>query len=257
MDRAAAAIGAIQQGRRMSILEIRGLTKRFAGLIAVNDVSFDVPRGSITALIGPNGAGKTTCFNMIAGAMPASAGSVAFAGKSIAGLAPETLCRLGMARTFQIMRPLSGMKVVENVIVGALSRESSVTQARLSALAILDRVGLVAKADHSAAALTLPDRKLLELAKALSTQPRLLMLDEVMAALRPADTDHIVSLLRALRQDGITILLIEHVMRVVMALADKVVVLHHGEKIAEGPPGAVVQDQRVIESYLGRRAKVA
>jgi branched-chain amino acid transport system ATP-binding protein len=162
-----------------------------------------------------------------------------------------------MARTFQIMRPLVGMSVVENVAVGALARTSSVPLALRQARGILERVGLEGKADWPAAALTLPDRKMLELAKALATRPRLLMLDEVMAALRPADTDRIVAVLRELRDQGITILLIEHVMRVVMALAERVIVLHHGEKIADGRPAEIVSDPRVVESYLGRKAQVA
>jgi branched-chain amino acid transport system ATP-binding protein len=238
-------------------LEIRGLTKRFAGLVAVNDVTFDVAQGSITALIGPNGAGKTTCFNMIAGAMPPDNGEVFFEGKMIGGMPPETLCRLGMARTFQIMRPLTGMTVVENVIVGGLIHTSSVARARGAAMEILARVGLADRAEQPASALALPDRKMLELAKALATRPRLLMLDEVMAALRPADTDRIVGVLRELRKEGVTILLIEHVMRVVMAHSDKVVVLHHGEKIADGSPAEVAANPVVIESYLGRKAQVA
>ena len=241
----------------MNSLEIRGLTRRFAGLVAVNDVSFDVAKGSITALIGPNGAGKTTCFNMIAGAMRPDGGEVWFEGRMIVGLPPERLCRLGMARTFQIMRPLTGMSVVENVMVGGFVHTSSVAQARASAMQILDRVGLADRAEQPASMLALPDRKMLELAKALATRPRLLMLDEVMAALRPADSDRIVGVLQELRRGGMTILLIEHVMRVVMAHADEVVVLHHGEKIAVGSPADVAAYPVVIESYLGRRGRVA
>ena len=241
----------------MSLLQVSNLTKRFAGLVAVNDVTFDVAEGSITALIGPNGAGKTTCFNMIAGALPPTSGSVRFDGQDIVGKAPEALCHLGIARTFQIVRPLSGMSVLDNVVVGALVRSKSLHDARTTARDVLDRVGLSAKADQQASALTLPDRKMLELAKATATRPRLLMLDEVMAGLRPAEADRIVSVLRQLRAEGVTILLIEHVMRVVMAVAEKVVVLHHGEKIADGTPSEVVSNPCVVESYLGRKAKPA
>ena len=241
----------------MSLLQVGNLTKRFAGLVAVNDVTFNVEAGTITALIGPNGAGKTTCFNMIAGALAPSSGSVLFDGRDVLGMAPEALCRLGIARTFQIVRPLSGMSVLDNVVVGALVRSKSLHDARTTARDVLDRVGLSAKAEQQASALTLPDRKMLELAKATATRPRLLMLDEVMAGLRPAEADRIVSVLRQLRTEGVTIFLIEHVMRVVMAVAENVVVLHHGEKIADGTPPEVVSNPRVVESYLGRKTKPA
>jgi branched-chain amino acid transport system ATP-binding protein len=237
----------------LNVLEVRGLTKRFAGLVAVNEVSFDVAQGSISALIGPNGAGKTTCFNMIAGAMPVTAGTIMFEGQSIVGLAPEDLCERGIARTFQIVRPLVGMSVLDNVVIGALNREQSLTDARKRARSLLDQVGLGAKADVLASRLTLPDRKLLETAKALATRPRLLMLDEVMAGLRPAEADRIIAVLREAQREGVTILLIEHVMRVVMAIAERIVVLHHGEKLAEGDAKQIANDPRVIESYLGKR----
>ena len=240
---------------KMNLLEVQGLTKVFAGLTAVSAVDFNVQRGSITALIGPNGAGKTTCFNLIAGATRCTAGRVRFDGQDITGLAPEEACERGIARTFQIVRPLTGMSVLENVVVGALLREHSVAAAEGQAMAVLKRIGLGAKAHASASALALPERKLLELAKALATRPRLLMLDEVMAGLRPTEADGIAQVLRDLNADGLTILLIEHVMRVVMAVAQTIVVLHHGEKIADGTATAVAADPRVVESYLGIKAR--
>ncbi|MCZ7562724.1 MAG: ABC transporter ATP-binding protein [Burkholderiales bacterium] len=239
----------------MSLLAVDSLTRRFAGLVAVKDVSFSVASGSITALIGPNGAGKTTCFNLIAGALAPSSGSIEFAGRSTVGLPPEQICARGVARTFQIVRPLAGLTVLENVMVAALVRERAVPAARVRAQAVLERLGLARKADAPAADLTLPERKLLEVAKALATRPRLLLLDEVMAGLRPTEAARITEVVRELRAEGLTVLLIEHVMRVVMAIADTVIVLHHGEKIAEAEPAAIAIDPRVVECYLGNLRK--
>ena len=235
------------------MLRLEGVSRSFSGLKAVNDVTFDVPAGSMMALIGPNGAGKTTCFNMIAGMLAPSAGKLEFMGQTLAGLAPEAVCARGIGRTFQVVRPLSGMTVLENVTVAALLHERSVRKASRDAMQVLERLGLAAKAAAPAADLTLPDRKLLEVARALATRPRLLLLDEVMAGLRPTEADRMAAVLRGLNSEGLTILLIEHVMRVVMALAQRIVVLHHGEKIAEGAPQEIVADPRVVESYLGKR----
>ncbi len=237
------------------LLEVQGLTRRFSGLVAVRDVSFEIAAGSITALIGPNGAGKTTCFNLVTGSIPPSSGRIRFDGRDVTGFAPERLCAAGMARTFQVVRPLADMTVLDNVIVGALSRYTRVGQARELAMEALDAVGLEPKAAWPARSLTLPDLKMLEFARALATRPRILLLDEVMAGLRPTEADRIVAVLRRLNAEGLTLLLVEHVMRIVMALAQHVIVLHHGEKICEGTPAEVTNDARVIESYLGRRRR--
>jgi branched-chain amino acid transport system ATP-binding protein len=239
------------------MLAVRGLTMRFRGLVAVRDVSFEVRAGDIVALIGPNGAGKTTCFNLIAGALAPTSGSVLLDGKDITALAPEAIALRGLIRTFQIVRPMGGMTVLENVMVGALARTADVAAAAGIAAAALARIGLAGKSDAPASSLTLPDRKMLELARALAARPRILLLDEVMAGLRPAESDRIVALVRELHADGMTVLLIEHVMRVVMALAGRVIVLHHGEKLAEGTPAEIGANPQVIESYLGRKAKLA
>jgi branched-chain amino acid transport system ATP-binding protein len=233
------------------LLQVRGLTKRFTGLTAVSNVSFDVPAGGIVGLIGPNGAGKTTCFNMIAGATRPSEGQVLLAGDPLDGLAPEQICRRGVARTFQVVRPLLELSALENVTVGALVRAPSLAHARDVAADTLERVGLGRKLDLRAAQLTLPDRKMLELAKALATQPRLLLLDEVMAGLRPSEADAIIAVLRELHAGGLTIVLVEHVMRILMSLAERVVVLHHGQLIMQGTPREVTRDPRVIDSYFG------
>ncbi len=238
-----------------SLLQVRGLTKRYSGLTAVNNVSFDVPQGRIMGLIGPNGAGKTTCFQMIAGAIAPTEGDVLFDGQSISGLVPEKVCLLGIARTFQVVRPLQDMTALENAMVGALLRSPGLQQARDLAASTLEQVGLGAKKDVKAMHLTLPDRKMLELAKALATQPRLLLLDEVMAGLRPSEADEIIAVLRKLNEGGLTIVLVEHVMRILMSIAHHVAVLHHGELITQGSPDEVTRDARVIESYLGKGAR--
>jgi len=233
-------------------LEIEGIGKSFRGLRAVHDVSFDVPAGAIQALIGPNGAGKTTIFNMIAGVYAPNTGTISLDGKIISGLRPDKVCAAGVGRTFQIVRPFKGLSVLENVTIGALHRNPNLADARHSAEGILDRLDLYDRRHQMAENLTLPDRKRLEVARALATEPRLLLLDEVMAGLRPTEVDVMVGFLRQLNHEtGLTILLIEHVMRAVMALARNVVVVSYGEKIAEGPPLAIARNQAVLDVYLG------
>lgn len=237
------------------ILSVKGVTQRFRGLVAVDDVSFEVPQGQIYAVIGPNGAGKTTLFNLIAGVYTPSAGTIDFEGARISGLAPEKICARGIARTFQIVRPFPGLTTLENATIGALLRDSDPDTATEHAGEILRRLDLWDKRDARAGSLTLPDRKRLEVARALATKPKLLLLDEVMAGLRPTETDRLVAIFRDLaRETGVTILLIEHVMRAVMALAERILVLHHGAKLVEGAPAEIVRDQRVLDSYLGAEA---
>ena len=239
------------------MLEVTHVSKSFRGLRAVRDASFQVPEGAINGLIGPNGAGKTTIFNVIAGVYAPDSGEILLGGRRIDGLRPDQVCAAGVGRTFQIVKPFAGLSVLDNVIVGALHREGSVSAARGRALAILETLGLAAKHDWPASSLTLPDRKRLEVARALATRPRLLLLDEVMAGLRPTECDQMVQLFRDInRTDGLTILLIEHVMRAVMALAHHIGVLHHGEVIARGTPEEVVRDPAVLECYLGEETDV-
>ena len=239
----------------MALLEVVNVSKNFSGLRAVADVTFAVPEGEIFAIIGPNGAGKTTLFNLIAGVFAPDIGRIAFQGARIDGLTPDEVCRRGIGRTFQIVRPFPGLTVEENVAIGALLRHPDVTDAMRRAHDVLWRLDLFDKRAQPAGSLTLPDRKRLEVARALATEPKLLLLDEVMAGLRPTETDRMVEILRRInKESGLTILLIEHVMRAVMSIATRVLVLHHGAAIAEGPPEAVVREPAVVQSYLGAEA---
>jgi len=238
-----------------ALLEVDRISKSFSGLRAVQDVSFQVPEGEIVGLIGPNGAGKTTCFNVIAGVYRADAGEVRLGGTPISGWRSDQICRAGVARTFQLVKPFAGLSVMENVVVGALNASASVKEAREKAGQVIAQLGLESKRDHTAASLTLPERKRLEVARALATRPRILLLDEVMAGLRPTEMDHMVAFFRELNASlGLTILLVEHVMRAVMALSKRIVVLHHGQVIAAGSPEEVTRDPAVLECYLGEEA---
>ena len=236
------------------MLELVAASKHFRGLKAVSEASLKVEQGEIVALIGPNGAGKTTLFNLVAGVFPPSSGRILFEGRDITGLRPDQVCNAGIGRTFQIVKPFADMTVTENAMVGGFrgTRDSSLARAR--AETALHSLGMWPLRDRVAASLTLPDRKRLEVARALATQPRLLLLDEVMAGLRPTETDEMVRVFRRLNSEhGVTILLIEHVMRAVMALAQRVYVLHHGEIIATGTPAEVTRDPRVLRELSRRR----
>ena len=235
----------------MSLLEMTGLTKRFGGLTAVGNFDLSLDAGEIVGLIGPNGAGKTTAFHLIAGFHEPTSGVIRFKGASIVGLKPHAICRRGLARTFQIVQPFAGLTVTENVMVGAFNRERDAAAARRLANEIVDFVGLGPRRDVPARRLTLSDRKRLEMARGLATRPELLLLVEVMSGLNPTEIDGIIGLIRLIHARGISLLIIEHVMQAIMALSHRLVVLHHGEKLAEGAPSEVARDRRVIEAYLG------
>jgi branched-chain amino acid transport system ATP-binding protein len=238
-----------------ALLEIDGVSKSFSGLKAVQHARFEVPEGAIVGLIGPNGAGKTTCFNLVAGVYRPDAGQIRLGGARIDGWRPDQICRAGLARTFQLVQPFAGLSVMENVVVGALNQCRSVRAAKQIAGQVIEQLGLQGKRHAAAGSLTLPDRKRLEVARALATAPRILLLDEVMAGLRPTETDRMVALFKDLNSRlGLTILMIEHVMRAVMALSRQVVVLHHGQVIASGTPAEVTTNQAVLECYLGEDA---
>ena len=236
------------------MLETRNLSVRFGGLAAVDDVTLAVPQGKIVALIGPNGAGKTTLFNLISGFIRPDRGNVLFEGRDITALPPHAACRLGMARTFQLVQPFGAQTVRENIAVGAHLQHAGRSHALKAAEAVAARVGLGAQLDKLAVNLTIAGRKRLELARALATQPKLLLLDEVLAGLNPREIDEVIPLIRSIRDGGITVLMVEHVMRAVMNLSDEAWVLSNGRLIASGTPREVTSHPAVIEAYLGHGA---
>ena len=235
----------------MAILEIKHVSKFFGGLAANSDVSFEMTEGMIMGLIGPNGAGKTTLFNCITGYYPPSRGEVLFKGQRMNGLQPDKVCKLGMARTWQKVRPLAKMSVLDNVMVGALCRTNSLKVAREMAQEQLQVVRMDRKADFLAGGLPIGERKKLEVARVLATQPELLLLDEVMGGLNPAESEEIIQLILDIKKRGVTQMVIEHDMKTIMRISDQIVVINSGEKLAEGSPEEVVNNKAVVVAYLG------
>jgi len=238
----------------MALLTVSGLRKDFGGLRAISDLSFELMPGEILGLIGPNGAGKSTVFNLITGFIPPSAGEILFEGKSILNLKPSAVVKKGIARTFQVARPFRNLSVLENVVLPALLHEPSRPRAEAKARALLERMQLAAKSGTNAADLSLIEQKRLEIARTLATDPKILFLDEPMGGLNPSEVEDACRLVQRIRQDGITIILVEHHMKAIMAISDRLIVLHHGVKIAEGIPQDVVRNRDVIAAYLGKRA---
>jgi branched-chain amino acid transport system ATP-binding protein len=233
------------------LLKVVGASRRFGGLLAVSDVSFNVYAGEIVGLIGPNGAGKTTLFNVISGYNTATSGSVYFEGEDVTRLPPEQLARRGIGRTFQVVRPFAGLSVLENVLVAALMRHPRRKDAEAAAWSALTVTGLASQAHKLSSGLTLAGRKRLEVTKALALEPRLLLLDEVVAGLNPTEAEKMVEVIRSVRATGVTILMVEHILRVIMNVSDRLVVLSSGELLAQGSPAEVAANPAVIEAYLG------
>jgi len=239
------------------VLTLENVTKRFGGLTAVRAVSLDVRERELVGIIGPNGAGKTTLFNVVSGYYRPEEGRVVFAGSDVTGRAPHDICRLGLTRTFQIVKPFGNLSVLDNVMIGALTRTPTVRAARSDAERVVETCDLAPYATARARALPIGLRKRLEVARALATRPRVLLLDEVMAGLNPTELGGMVDLIRRLHAEGLTVIVIEHIMAAMMRLAQRIVVLHHGEKIAEGTPAQIVADRRVVDAYLGEEFVLA
>jgi branched-chain amino acid transport system ATP-binding protein len=237
----------------VQLLEAIDVTKRFGGLVANDHISMSVNEGEILGLIGPNGAGKTTLFNCIAGHYSVTSGTVKFQGRDITRLAPEEVCLAGIARTWQVVQIFRGMTILENVMVGAFCRTSRTADAQAEAMKVLEFTGLADKRGYMAADVTIADKKRIELSRALATKPVLIMLDEAMAGLNPKETTDAVQLIKDIRDQGITVLMVEHVMECIMPISDRIVVLNYGRKIAEGPPAVVCQDEEVVDAYLGEK----
>ena len=233
------------------LLTVDNVSKAFGGLMAVSDVSFTVKRGEIVGLIGPNGAGKTTLFNVVSGYYAPTHGKVVFDGHDVSGKPPYALAARGIGRTFQVVKPFPGLSVLENVVIAAFLKHPRRADAEAHAWKVLEVTGLADRAQEAASSLTLAGRKRLEISKALALEPSFLLLDEVVAGLNPTEVDRTIELILALRDRGITILIVEHIMRVIMRISDRLVVLNFGEKIAEGPPAEVAANRAVVEAYLG------
>jgi branched-chain amino acid transport system ATP-binding protein len=240
-----------------AILDVRSVSKSFGGLKAVHNVSFDLNGDEILGIIGPNGAGKTTLFNMIAGAIHADSGSITFDGQRIEKMKPHQIAGLGLVRTFQVVKPFTGLTVYDNVLVGAFLRRQDPHEAEVQAHQMMEITGLTPYADRSAQDVTLAIRKRLELARALATDPKVLLLDEVLAGLTPTEGVEMIDVVHSIRARGISVLIIEHVMAAIMALSDRVAVIHHGELLSIGDPATIVRDPKVVEAYLGEEFQIA
>jgi branched-chain amino acid transport system ATP-binding protein len=240
-----------EEESQVALLEVQNITKKFGGLVAVSDFNLSIKKGEIVALIGPNGAGKTTAFNVIAGYYKADEGKVLFNGSDITNKRPDQICAKGLVRTFQVVRPFRGLTVLENVMIGAYARTNNNQRAQEIAEEVMEFLGMSKLSDQFASGLPIAGRKRLEIARALATDPQVMLLDETMAGLRPLETDEVIGMVRKMSERGIAIFLVEHVMRVVMSLAERIIVIHHGETIAQGIPAEVVNNQHVIDAYLG------